>query len=92
MRSPLHIHTPLAASSGVISADQIEAALLKVAMLVARDPAFAPVFERLEAELTKAKDAELGALDVQRRARALLDHSAMPRIKVARCSKVAPLP
>lgn len=41
-------------SSESLGIVRLEAALLKVAVLVAEDPAFAPVFERLEAELDMA--------------------------------------
>ena len=74
------------------SATRIEAALLKVAALVERDPAFEPVFVRLEAELAKARDTEAGTSDVRRRARALIRQNAIPRTSLATCSSDAPLP
>ena len=71
--------------------ERLEAALVKVAMLLDRDPAFAPVFERLEAEVEAAKRAQEGT-DAQRRARALLDQKASPPINSAFSSKDPPLP
>lgn len=53
---------------------QIEFALRKVAMLLIDDSDFTPVYERLEAELAKAKAASDGKTDAQRRAAALLAH------------------
>jgi len=41
-------------SAQPVDAARLEVALVKVAVLVAGDPAFAPVFERLEAELAAA--------------------------------------
>jgi hypothetical protein len=75
-----------------VSIQRIEAALIKVAALVERDAAFAPVFERLESELAKARDRDAGETDVQRRARALLRQTAKPRTSFATCSSDAPLP
>lgn len=74
------------------SIQHIEAALLKVAALVERDPAFSPVFERLEAELTKARALHTGETEVQRRARALLSQRAKPATSLATCSSEAPFP
>jgi len=37
-----------------VDAVRLEAALVKVAALVVEDPAFAPIFERLEADLAAA--------------------------------------
>ncbi len=71
---------------------RIEAALLKVAILVAEDPAFAPVFERLEAELAAAVTEESRLSEAQRRARALLAQKAMRETSSATCSSDAPLP
>ena len=76
----------------MVSATRIEAALLKVAALVERDPTFEPVFVRLEAELAKARDTEAGTSDVRRRARALIRQNAMPRNSFAACSSDAPSP
>jgi hypothetical protein len=75
-----------------VDAARIEAALMKVAMLVAEDPAFAPVFERLEAELTAAVQKERRLSEAQRRARALLAQKAMRATSSATCSNDAPLP
>ena len=61
-----------ASSRRTVSVERLEAALLKVAHLVARDPAFTLIFERLEAELAKAKEIENGLSDAQKRARDLL--------------------
>lgn len=61
-----------AGSARSVSIDRLEAALLKVAHLVARDPTFTPVFERLEAEIEKAKEVEDSLSDAQQRARDLL--------------------
>ncbi|WP_299612739.1 hypothetical protein [uncultured Tateyamaria sp.] len=71
---------------------RIEAALVKVAMLVAEDAAFAPIFERLEAELAAAVKKERRLSEAQRRARALLAQKAMRATSVATCSSDAPLP
>ena len=75
-----------------VDAARIEAALLKVAILVAEDPAFAPVFERLEAELAAAVKKEERLSQAQRRARALLAQKAMRATSFATCSSDAPLP
>ena len=64
---------------------------MKVALLLDREPAFTPVFERLEAELEAAERARDGT-DAQRRARALLDQKANRPTISALSSKVAPLP
>ncbi|WP_300057327.1 hypothetical protein [uncultured Roseobacter sp.] len=71
---------------------RIEAALVKVAVLVAEDPAFAPVFERLEAELAAAVKKEERLSDAQRRARTLLAQKAIRATSSATCSSDAPLP
>ena len=76
----------------MVSIQRIEAALLKVAALVERDPAFSPVFERLEAELAKARALDSGETEAQRRARALLSQKAKPATNSARCSSDAPAP
>lgn len=65
---------------------------MKVAMLVAEDPAFAPIFERLEAELAATVKKEEQLSEAQRRARALLAQKAMRATSSATCSKDAPLP
>jgi hypothetical protein len=70
----------------------MEAALLKVAMLVAEDPAFTPIFERLEAELDAAAKEEKRVSEAQRRAKALLAQKAMRATSSATCSSDAPLP
>ena len=75
-----------------VDAGRIEAALMKVAALVADDPAFAPVFERLEAELAAAVKEEKRLSEAQRRARALLAQKAMRATSSATCSSDAPLP
>ncbi len=75
-----------------VDAARIEAALMKVALLVAEDPAFAPVFERLEAELSAAVKKEKRLSEAQRRARALLAQKAMRVTSSATCSSDAPLP
>jgi hypothetical protein len=75
-----------------VDAARIEAALVKVAVLVTQDPAFAPVFERLEAELAAAVTEESRRSEAQRRARALLDQKAMRATSLATCSSDAPLP
>lgn len=76
----------------MVSIHRIETALLKVALLVGQDPAFSPVFERLEAELAKARALDSGETEVQRRARALLAQRAKPATSLATCSSEAPLP
>lgn len=75
-----------------ISVERIERALLKVAAMLEVDAGVAPVFERLEAELTEARARESGETDVQRRARALLAQRARPASKSRTCSNVAPAP
>lgn len=75
-----------------VDAARIEAALTKVAALVADDPAFAPVFERLEAELAAAVKKEEQLSEAQRRARTLLAQKAMRATSSATCSSDAPLP
>jgi len=65
---------------------------MKVAKLVAEEPAFAPVFERLEAELAAAVKREKRLSGAQRRARALLAQKAMRATSSATCSSDAPLP
>lgn len=65
---------------------------MKVAMLVAEDPAFAPIFERLETELAAAVKKEERLSEAQRRARALLTQKAMRVTSSATCSSDAPLP
>ena len=71
---------------------RIEAALLKVAALISDDPAFAPVFERLEAELAAAVKKEKRLSEAQRRARALLAQKAMRATTSATWSIDAPVP
>lgn len=75
-----------------VDAARIEAALVKVAMLVTEDAAFTPVFERLEAELAATVREETRLSDAQRQPRALLDQNAIPRTSSATFSKDAPLP
>ena len=65
---------------------------MKVAKLVAEDPAFAPVFERLEADLAAAVKKERRLSEAQRRARALLAQKAMRETSSATCSSDAPMP
>lgn len=65
---------------------------MKVATLVSNDPAFAPIFERLEAELDAAVKKEKRLSEAQRRARALLAQKAMRETSSATCSSDAPLP
>jgi hypothetical protein len=61
-------------------------------MLVAEDPACAPIFERLEAELDAAAKEERRLSEAQQRARALLAQKAMRATSSAICSSDAPLP
>ena len=75
-----------------VATTRIEAALLKVAGLVAQDPAFAPVFERLEAELAAAVKKESRMSEAQGWARMLLAQKAMRATSSATCSSDAPLP
>jgi hypothetical protein len=75
-----------------VDAARLEAALMKIAVLVAEEPAFAPVFERLEAELAAAWKKEKRLSGAQRRARALLAQKAMRVTSSATCSSDAPLP
>lgn len=71
---------------------RLEAALEKVALLVTQDPAFAPVFERLEQELAAAVKEQKRLSEAQRRARVLLAQKAMRATSSATCSSDAPLP
>lgn len=71
---------------------RLEAALLKVAVLVSEDAAFAPIFERLERELAALKASQEELSQTQQRARSLLAQNAMPRTSSARCGSDAPLP
>lgn len=83
---------PCAHPTQSVDTARIEVALLRVAVLVADDPAFAPVFERLEAELAAAVKEEKRLSEAQRRARALLAQKAMRATSSATCSSDAPLP
>lgn len=65
---------------------------MKVAMLVAEDPAFAPIFERLETELAAAVKKKKRLSEAQRRARTLLAQKALRLTSSATCSSDAPLP
>ncbi len=47
--------------------------MLKVGRLLARDSAFTPIFERLEAELDQANQTEEKLSDARQRAKRLLD-------------------
>ena len=49
---------PPAPKGAEITVARLEAALLKVAMLMEHHPKFTPIFERLEAELAAAQEAE----------------------------------
>lgn len=75
-----------------VSVERLEAALLKVAHLVARDPAFTPIFERLEAELALARKEAKAMTEAQQRAKSLLDQKARPARSSALRAKDAPLP
>lgn len=75
-----------------VDAVRIKAALLKVAALVATDAAFAPIFERLEAEMAMALKDERRLSDAQARARALLGQKAIRSTSSATCSSDAPFP
>lgn len=75
-----------------VSVERLEAALLKVAHLVARDPAFTPIFERLEAELELARKEAKAMTAAQQRAKSLLDQKARPARSSALRAKDAPLP
>ena len=76
----------------MVSVERLEAATIKVAKLVARDPAFGPVFDRLEAELSVARESVSRVTKTQQRAEAFLAQIAKPRSSSALCSNVAPLP
>lgn len=76
----------------MVSFERIQAALLKMAMLVEHDPAFTPVFERLEAELEHARTANVSRTSAQERAAKLLAQNARGRSDSAKCSSEAPLP
>lgn len=90
--TPSRPSSPCSRSAQSVDAARIEAALVKVAALVVYDPAFAPVFERLEAELAAAVKEENRMSEAQRRARALLAQKAMRATSLATCSNDAPLP
>lgn len=79
-------------SSEPVGIARLEAALWKVAVLVAEDPAFAPVFERLEAELAMAVREEASLSEALARARALPSQKAMRATSSATCSREAPMP
>lgn len=73
------------------SVERIEAALLDVADLFARDPAFAPIFTRLEAELAEARARQVSTDDARSRALALLSgQRATGARSSAACSRLAP--
>jgi hypothetical protein len=92
MTPSTHDPQPQNRSASPVDRARIEAALLKVAMLVAEDPAYAPIFERLEAELAAAAQEERRLSEAQQRARALLAQKAIPATSSAICSSDAPLP
>ena len=75
-----------------MSVERLEAALLKVAHLVARDPAFTPIFERLETELALAREKAEAMTEAQQRAKSLLDQKSRPARSSALRAKDAPLP
>jgi len=81
-----------AAAGRKVSVERLEAALLKVAYLVAHDPAFTPIFERLEAELDLARKEAKAMTQAQQRAKSLLDQKARPARSSAFRAKDAPLP
>ncbi len=76
----------------LVSVERLEAALLKVAHLVARDPAFTPIFERLEAELVLARNQAKAMTEAQKRATSLLYQKAKPVRSSALRDKDAPFP
>jgi hypothetical protein len=75
-----------------VSIERLEAALLKLAHLVARDPAFTPIFERLETELDLARKKVKAMTEAQQRAKSLLDQKARPARSSAFRDKDAPFP
>jgi len=77
----------MAAAASAPTRERIEAALRRVAMLVEDDPAFIPVFERLEVILAEAGQDE----PARRRAAALLQNATGARSE-ATCSSDAPAP
>lgn len=79
------------AGSQHMSVQRIEAALLKVAALMECDPAFTPIFERLEAELQAARQVSLGKTEAQSRAAQFIQ-SAKARSNSATWPSDAPLP
>jgi len=89
-RAKLGRHRALAGRR--VFVERLEAALLKVAHLVACDPAFTPIFERLEAELALARKEAKAMTEAQQRARSLLDQKASPARSSAFRAKDAPLP
>lgn len=86
------IPRPCADPTSSVDAARLEAALVKVALLVAGDPAVVPIFERLEAELAAAMKKERRLSEAQRRARELLAQKAMRATSSVTCSRDAPLP
>ena len=73
-RQPRSRRRPIAADG--VSIERLEEALLKVACLVSRDPAFTPVFERLERELADACQNVERWTEAQQRAKNLLNRSS----------------
>jgi hypothetical protein len=92
MTPPTRDPQPRQRPASPVDRARIEAALLKVAVLVAEDPAFTPIFERLEAELDATEKEERRLSEAQSRARALLVQKAIPATSSAICSSDAPLP
>ena len=86
------VSEPVGGPTQTVDPARLEAALLKVALLVAEDAAFTPIFERLEAELTAIRDADARLSQAQQRARTLLAQNAIPLTSSARCARDAPLP
>ncbi len=92
MSPSCRLSSPCNRSAQPVDTERVEAALLKVATLVVEDPAFVPVFERLEADLAAAVKEKQCLSQAQRRARALLAQEAMRAMSSATCSSDAPMP
>lgn len=70
--------------------DRIRAALQTVCVLMVTDPAYTPIFERLEQELQRALGPQ--ETEAQRRAREFLGQMASPCSSLATCPSEAPCP
>lgn len=72
--------------------ERLHAAIEIVAELMLADPAYTPIFERLEKEIKIEAAAQVVQTEAQARARALLRQRAMGSIKTQSISSDAPSP